>query len=410
MSAQVELWSASWTQAMTDVSATGFALTNVTLRFSVTLGLGGTQLRVVLSNRFGTEPLRIGGLCVVRRGVSFTVATGQQASWEIPAGTEMTTDPVSVATEAGENLVLDLFLAEQTGLSTGNSAGCVWNPSEPGDYTGRQDFAMLPTPHVRVSEDVSFEVPAPFLRGVDVAGRQAAAVVACLGDSITAAGWPDRATALLRGAGIALLNRGISGNRLRRDSAGQAGGFFGPAGLSRFNDDVLKTAGITHAVIALGTNDLGHPGTPMAAHDEDVPTAKDLLQAIESLVERCHAAGISAAAATIMPFMGAGVYDESRDAVRREVNEGIRNHPDIDLVIDFDRAVRADAAPSSLAARYDSGDHLHPSRAGLDRLAQEAANAIRHYISPGQARGHEMSIRRVTPDASMPPITASPDD
>jgi lysophospholipase L1-like esterase len=37
--------------------------------------------------------------------------------------------------------------------------------------------------------------------------------------------------------------------------------------------------------------------------------------------------------------------------------------------VDFDAAVRDPAKPATMLARYDSGDHLHPSAAGYQAMA-----------------------------------------
>ena len=41
-----------------------------------------------------------------------------------------------------------------------------------------------------------------------------------------------------------------------------------------------------------------------------------------------------------------------------------------DAVIDFDAALRDPAHPTRLLARYDSGDHVHPSDAGYAEMAR----------------------------------------
>lgn len=43
----------------------------------------------------------------------------------------------------------------------------------------------------------------------------------------------------------------------------------------------------------------------------------------------------------------------------------------IDGCIDFDRALRDPANPDFFLPEYDSGDHLHPSKAGYQRMAAE---------------------------------------
>ena len=52
------------------------------------------------------------------------------------------------------------------------------------------------------------------------------------------------------GPAVAVLNAGISGNRLLSE-------FVGPSGLDRFERDVLDQSGVTHAIILIGINDIG---------------------------------------------------------------------------------------------------------------------------------------------------------
>ncbi|RXZ68063.1 GDSL-type esterase/lipase family protein [Agromyces albus] len=364
-------WKASWTQAVTDIRGAAPTVRDVTLRLEVQLALDATPVRFVLSNRFGTEPVLIGQAAVVTEDASAQATFDGRPTVEIPPGVDLASDPVEVTAIAGR----DLFLPEETSLSTGNIGGCTWSISEVGNHAGRTDLVTLPAPTATSPDGVEYALPTPLLRAVEVAGAEARSVVVCLGDSITAAGWPNRASVLLAGRGVALVNRGIPGNRLRQDGAGSAGGFFGRSGLARFDDDVLGTSGVTHALIALGTNDLGHPGTPNAP-GEAVPSASDLIGAFETLVKRCREARISPVLATITPFLSAAGYNTQRDTIRQEVNEWIRSSARADIVLDFDGALRSPTDHTALAAEYDSGDHLHPSDAGQDRLAKEAANAF----------------------------------
>ncbi len=62
-------------------------------------------------------------------------------------------------------------------------------------------------------------------------------------------------------------------------------------------------------------------------------------------------------------------YHPAKEALRRQVNEWIRHAGAFDAVIDFDAALRDPEQPSRLAARYDSGDHLHPSDEGNRAMA-----------------------------------------
>ena len=65
-------------------------------------------------------------------------------------------------------------------------------------------------------------------------------------------------------------------------------------------------------------------------------------------------------------------YSEQTETARGTVNAWIRSQADVEGVIDFDRAVQDAASPLAMNPDYDSGDHLHPSDAGY----QVMANAI----------------------------------
>ena len=49
----------------------------------------------------------------------------------------------------------------------------------------------------------------------------------------------------------------------------------------------------------------------------------------------------------------------------------IRTTDLVDGVIDFDKALQDPENPDYFLPEYDSGDHLHPSKAGYARMAQE---------------------------------------
>jgi lysophospholipase L1-like esterase len=61
---------------------------------------------------------------------------------------------------------------------------------------------------------------------------------------------------------------------------------------------------------------------------------------------------------------GSFYWDPAAETKRQQVNAWIRSSGHFDAVIDFDRVLRDPTEPAVLAARYDSGDHLHPNDAG----------------------------------------------
>jgi lysophospholipase L1-like esterase len=171
---------------------------------------------------------------------------------------------------------------------------------------------------------------------------------------------------------LGMVNRGIGGNRLLRDPGEQP--LFGRAALARFDRDVLATAGARYAIVLIGINDIGHPGTGTIPTSEE-PTPDELIAGYRQLIARAHAKGIAIYGGTLTPFEGttyAGYYTPAKEQIRQAVNNWIRSSDEFDGVIDFERAVRDPSRPTRMLPAYDSGDHLHPNDLGM----QSMANAI----------------------------------
>jgi lysophospholipase L1-like esterase len=213
--------------------------------------------------------------------------------------------------------------------------------------------------------------------GVEARTKSGARAVVTFGDSITDGfkstvnanrRWPDYLSARLQTTGdkIAVVNQGISGNRILHDS-GMGQPRFGPNALSRFDRDVLSVSGASHVVILIGINDIGM-GSASRSPAEAV-SADEIIAGLKQLALRAHASGLKVIGATLTPFSQAAYFTEEGETKRQAVNAWIRSAKEYDRVIDFDTAVRDPAKPRQLRAAYDSGDHLHPSDAGYQAMA-----------------------------------------
>jgi lysophospholipase L1-like esterase len=369
-------WVATWGQALPDVRADSEPFADVTLRSTLRIGVGGDAVRLEFDNRYGDAPLVIGRAAVTadRRTVFARFNGGNGVT--VPAGESVFTDAVDLKVADHTVLKVDFYLPEATAFPAlwASVSEFTCEMSESGDHAGEQDFPAVAAPPFPMPDDVQISVheSGPFLRTVDVASATPRSVVVCLGDSITAMGWPEVAASLLRAdSKSSIVNRGIAGNRLRLD-AGAANLANGNAGLNRFETDVLGTSGLAHVVVALGTNDLGLPGEfePI----EELPTAAELVKAYEAVLDAAKQASIGVSIATIGAREGSDNYDEQREQIRATVNEWIRNLGA--GCIDFDAALRNPTAPLELEGRYDSGDHLHPSDEGQAQLARTAIAAL----------------------------------
>ena len=108
--------------------------------------------------------------------------------------------------------------------------------------------------------------------------------------------WPDVLARRLKEAGapVAVLNQGISGNRVLNEGAG-------PSALARFERDVLSQPGVSHVVIFLGINDLGWPGTAIEPRG-NVRTAEEIIAGYKQLIELAHLHSIKVIGSPLTPF------------------------------------------------------------------------------------------------------------
>ncbi|WNV85910.1 SGNH/GDSL hydrolase family protein [Umezawaea sp. Da 62-37] len=380
-------WIGAWATSPTTVPASDTtAFEDQTLRQVVHLAVGGASVRVRLSNEFGTRPLVVDEAHVARRaGTASSVEPrsdrrltfGGRASVTVPPGAPLLSDPVALPVTADSDLVVSVHLPRRTAATTVHAFPFQDGYAAAGNVTDDADI----TPTGVLGKWY-------FLTGVSVTGRPESTVVA-FGDSITdgagtTAGanrrWPDvlarrlQADRGLRHLGV--VNAGISGNRLLHDPNPPAGtpaegyaNYFGQAALRRFDRDVLAQPGVSHVVVLLGVNDLGHPGT--SAPESERVTARDIIDGHRQLIARAHARGLLIHGGTITPFKDdtLGFYSPENEAARQAVNRWIRTSGEYDGVVDFDRAVRDPADPGRLLAAYDSGDHLHPNDAGMAAMA-----------------------------------------
>jgi lysophospholipase L1-like esterase len=383
-------WVGTWANVPTETPATATpAMADETVRQVVHTSVGGDELRLRLTNEFGDGALRIGEVRVARRagatGTDIVPATdravtfGGHRSPTVPAGAPLVSDPVRLPVPARSDLVVSIYLAEQTPVTSLHAFAFQENVVASGNVT--DDRTVTPTRTITQWY---------FLSGVSVrtVSRDAGAVVA-FGDSITNGAetdlnanhrWPDllanrlQAVPSLRDVGV--LNLGVSGNRLLHDPNPAPGSpaesfaaFFGHNALRRFDRDVLAQPGAEDVVVLLGVNDLGQPGN--VAPPSETVTAEEVIAAHHQLVTRAHAAGLEIHGGTILPFKGdtLGFYSEENEAKRQVVNRWIRTSGEYDSVIDFDAALRDPVDPQRLNADFDSGDHLHPNDAGMAAMA-----------------------------------------
>jgi lysophospholipase L1-like esterase len=120
---------------------------------------------------------------------------------------------------------------------------------------------------------------------------------------------------------LGVLNQGIIGNRILHPTGPAFGNLFAPAGLARFDRDVLAQAGVRYVIVLLGINDIGHPGS--AAPETDEVSAEQIEAGLRQFVVRAHEKGIKVFGATLTPFEGTTI-EKRREGVRRSIGTARR--------------------------------------------------------------------------------------
>jgi len=381
-------WVGTWAAAQVAPAKTGLShlgFKNQTVRDIVHLSVGGTEVRIRISNLFGTSPLRIadvriallqsGALTVP--GTSHRVTFGGNDQVTVPAREREFSDPVRLHVGAGQNLAVSIFVKLATGPAT-------WHPA-----AIARSYYSVAGDHSAASGAAAYQHPMGawyFLDGVDVVNPAIDGAVVTFGAS-TSDGvgstmganrrYPDdlarRLLGLPAGLRLSVLNAGISGNQLLA-----GGSTSGQSGLSRFARDALGQTGVRVVIVWEGTNDIGvHPDM----------TASQIINGYLRLIAAAHARGIAVVGATLQPDEGATYYTAQGNRVREQVNRWIRTSGAFDGVVDFDQVVRDPADPAELLPAFDSGDHLHPNDAGY----QAIADSIDTWALAGLAIGYRAS-------------------
>jgi lysophospholipase L1-like esterase len=371
--AQSQHWVAAWSAA---ADQEGPALTGKTIRQIVRPSIAGPSIRLRLSNLYGTAAVTIGpvrvardaGESAIRPDTDRPVTFGGKPTVTIAPGADALSDPVAFSLVALEQIAISLYVVDGK-VSTLHGVGM--------QTAFIADGQMTTTTKLENSEN---DTSRYFLTDVEVTAQADARTVVVIGDSITDGvgstndrnrRWPDVLAERLQAdpglASIAVVNSGIAGNRLLNDASAP---FVGPSILTRFERDVLSKPNVRWVVVLTGSNDIS--ASAMLDTPKDQVSAQQIIAGLQKLIARAHAKGVKVYGATLLPKAGVGkpfIHTPEAQAKRNEVNAWIRSSGAFDAVADFDRLMRDPARPDHLAARYDSGDHLHPNEAGFAAMA-----------------------------------------
>lgn len=372
-------WATAWSMAHTGGAMIAPKTTGKTVRTTVDVNLTGEKIRVRLSNRMGAKDIRIGSASARAgsRNARPVLFSGQRALTLSP-GQDVMSDPLELAVNAGDGITVSLYYPNGGDKAISGNLTAVGQHSVKGDYTGDIPFAMekfKPPLLTRMSGTEVTELMTGFA-GIDVLTRENVCIVAAFGDSLTGMGlWTDPLRERLYQAypgHTALLNMGINGNRLLRDTnVKMFKQMYGLAGLKRADWDIFKLSGVSAVILEIGLNDIFLPGSAgmFSPKIDEVCTFSELTAGYSGLISRIHQSGIRVIGCTLTPCGGVKTFNANTESLRRSINRWMLENKEYDGVVDFASRIADPDDISRMLPAFDCGDHVHPNKPGGKHLA-----------------------------------------
>lgn len=349
-------------------------ISNQTIKQISQISLGGEAVRLVFTNQYGDQPLYIDKTTVglikgesLKSKSAYPVYFSGKLKAQILPGKQLISDPIQLPVPDHEQLMVNTFIQKPTVFKTFH-----WDAKQTSWLITGNQTTNLNTPSSAKKTTARL-----LLSAVEVKPKRKAHVVAVVGDSITDgatatldanARWTDFLAKRLSPHQVAVINSGISGNRLLTDGMGDSA-------LKRLNSEVFQYSGVKTLIVLVGINDISWPGTAFAPKQQ-IPTFEALTQGYKRVVDEAHRQGIQVIEATLLPFSGAlpntpldNYYQPNKDKLRQLINRWIRTSHTFDGVLDLEQGLKDPKHPDRLNPIYDSGDHLHPNDLGNQQMA-----------------------------------------
>ena len=366
-SAQAPDWVTTWATALQIAEPHNRppepGLAGNSFRQIVQVSVGGTELRLHLSNLFNTDATEILGVEIAKAASmgatpdidedsSVELTFGGERSFTMEPGTEAVSDPVSFDLADRDNLAITIHYGNISAVTLTSHPGSRTSSYIAEGYTSDFSAPVAVTAHWYT------------ISSIDVIPLKPASAIAVLGDSITDGRgtttngqdrWTDQLSRSLLKAGmnISVLNFGLGGNCILR-------GGLGPTGKSRYARDLFGHKGVKYIILFEGTNDLG-------GSRDGLQTAFGIQEVWSQIVAEAHERGIKVFGATVTPVKGNGYYSEDHEAGRQQLNDWIRTSGVFDGVIDFDKMVAWADDPLCLDPAYlYENDWLHLNAKGYE--------------------------------------------
>ncbi|ETR95295.1 SGNH/GDSL hydrolase family protein [Acinetobacter lactucae] len=379
---QKSQWVTTWTASPQKVWNKDFVfptnipeqISNQTIKQISQISLGGEAVRLVFTNQYGDQPLYIDKTTVglvkgqsLKSKNAYPVYFSGKLKAQILPGKQLMSDPIQLPVPDHAQLMVNTFIQKPTIFKTFH-----WDAKQTSWLITGNQTANLNTPSSAKTTTARL-----LLSAIEVKPKRKSHVVAVVGDSITDGAtatldantrWTDFLAKRLSAHHVAVINSGISGNRLLTNGMGDSA-------LERLKSEVFQYSGVKTLIVLVGINDISWPGTAFAPKQQ-IPSFEALTQGYKRVVDEAHEQGIQVIGATLLPFSGAlpntpldNYYQPNKDELRQRINHWMRTSHTFDGVLDLDQGLKDPKHPDRLNPIYDSGDHLHPNDKGNQQMA-----------------------------------------
>lgn len=314
------------------------------------------EIRFLLTNIDNPSRMKIRNMNVVINGKTYPVTVNGKKRFVLPAHSEFYSDTIKVNIPLATAMVVQTrfsFFTKAFSASDFNSTKVIQS-----DHYGMLNRRMLLGMKTKAISKPHVQIVA-LVKQIEVMSDHK--TITWFGDSLTNHSHytqPLQERLLNNNENVSILNAGQSGNRLLHDGRNIMKEAFGIRGVKRIHHDVFEYNKPDAVVVALGINDLIHPGRSVA--QTEFPTFEEMIEGYKYLLEVIHKHESKAIITTITPFKyyNAAVLDEA-EPMRQALNDWILNQKEFDHVIDIASIVEDPNEPSRLAPEFRGDDNLH---------------------------------------------------
>ena len=353
-------------------------MTNRSVRQVVKVSIGGSVIRLKLSNIYSMQPVEIRSIYIAHAKDSFDIDAktaqyfkfGNSYKTVIPAGKQIVSDALKFKLRNLERVAITINYTSAPEIPTVHMGSRTTSYIMKGVTNAHSNFAKA------FRENHWYNIS-----GIDVyTMSNNMSAIAIIGNSITDGKcstdnaqnrWPDVMSEMLqlkhKITNQGVLNLGIGNNRVT------VPGGFGALAKERFDRDILMQSGVKKVVIFEGINDIG-----AARSGSSETVARQIIESIQGMVKKAKARKMKVYLGTITPFKGAGYYSHFHEAARLYVNDWIRSQAkNVDGILDFAKLLQDPNDDRRMKREYASNDWLHPNPAGYKAMGIYAADIIK---------------------------------